>query len=133
MKNNDKKQLERTLATWEEEHPQVSNYMKTAIKTMKKYLPYLTNMLESEYTNGVIEGIINKIKLIKRVSYGYRSYLHLKNRIMMLHGKGRIRKLLQLNAEAKNTVYQDDGYKLLPTLFDKEPLKLGITHHLTLF
>ena len=27
-------------------------------------------------------------------------------------------------AEAKNTVYQDDGYKLLPTLFDKEPLFL---------
>ena len=89
---------------------------------MKKYLPYVMNM-ESEYTNWVIEGIINKIKLIKRVSYGYRFYLHLKNRIMMLHEKGRIKKLLQLNAEAKNTFYQDDGCKWLSTLFDKEPLK----------
>lgn len=25
-----------------------------------------------------------------------------------------------VKAEAKNTFYQDDGYKLLPTLFDKE-------------
>ncbi|MEG0569736.1 MAG: transposase, partial [Erysipelotrichales bacterium] len=37
----------------------------------------------SEYSNGPIEGINNKIKVIKRVSYGYRSFLNFKLRIMI--------------------------------------------------
>ncbi|MGV3129361.1 transposase, partial [Staphylococcus simulans] len=34
--------------------------------------------------NGAIEGINNKIKLIKRISYGYRSFNNLRNRIMLV-------------------------------------------------
>ncbi|MBQ9520860.1 MAG: transposase [Acholeplasmatales bacterium] len=32
--------------------------------------------------NGYIEGINNKIKVIKRVSYGYTIFYHFRNRIM---------------------------------------------------
>ena len=32
--------------------------------------------------NGYIEGINNKIKVIKRVSYGYTNFFHFRNRIM---------------------------------------------------
>ncbi|MBU0279295.1 transposase [Gemella sp. zg-570] len=42
-----------------------------AIKTIKKYEDYMINSLRYNYSNGVLEGINNKIKLIKRVSYGY--------------------------------------------------------------
>ncbi|TRN46941.1 transposase, partial [Staphylococcus pseudintermedius] len=34
--------------------------------------------------NGPIEGINNKIKLIKRVSYGYRNFWNFRNRILMI-------------------------------------------------
>ncbi|MCC2094830.1 transposase, partial [Staphylococcus haemolyticus] len=34
-------------------------------------------------TNGPLEGINNKIKLIKRVSFGYRNYDNLRNRIII--------------------------------------------------
>ena len=34
-------------------------------------------------TNGIVEGMNNKIKLIKRVSYGYRSFLNFRTRIML--------------------------------------------------
>ncbi|MBI5976091.1 transposase, partial [Staphylococcus canis] len=35
-------------------------------------------------TNGPIEGINNKIKLIKRVSYGYRNFYNFRNRILVI-------------------------------------------------
>lgn len=35
-------------------------------------------------SNGVIEGINNKIKVIKRVAFGCRNYHHFKNRIMII-------------------------------------------------
>lgn len=61
----------------------ISNYMKTSIKTMKKYIDYIHNALEYGYTNGALEGINNKIKVIKRIAFGYRSFYHFKNRILI--------------------------------------------------
>ena len=40
-------------------------------------------MTYSNLTNGPLEGINNKIKLIKRVSFGYRNYDNLRNRIII--------------------------------------------------
>ncbi|RZI01143.1 transposase, partial [Staphylococcus condimenti] len=37
----------------------------------------------SNLTNGPLEGINNKIKLIKRVSFGYRNFTNLRNRIIL--------------------------------------------------
>ncbi|MBQ1785338.1 MAG: transposase, partial [Turicibacter sp.] len=35
------------------------------------------------YTNCPIEGINNKIKVIKRIAFGYRSFYHFKSRILI--------------------------------------------------
>ena len=35
-------------------------------------------------SNGIIEGSNNKIKVIKRVSYGYSDFCHLRNRIFYI-------------------------------------------------
>ncbi|MDO4301108.1 MAG: transposase [Clostridia bacterium] len=43
----------------------VSEYMKTSIKSFKKSRKYIINAIKYDYTNGVIEGINNKIKAIK--------------------------------------------------------------------
>jgi len=61
----------------------VSDYMKTSIKTIKKYIDYVRNTLRYSYTNAVLEGINNKIKVIKRIAFGYRSFLHFRNRILI--------------------------------------------------
>lgn len=63
----------------------VSNYMKTAIKTIRKYINYVGNTLKYEYNNGILEGINNKIKVIKRIAFGYRCFYHFKNRILITH------------------------------------------------
>jgi len=76
--------LDEVLST---DEPLLSKYMLTSLKTIKKYRKYIVNMLNSKYTNGIIEGINNKIKVIKRIAFGYRSFVHFKNRILITQGK----------------------------------------------
>ena len=41
-----------------------SKYLKVSISTFKKYSRYIQNTLNTEYTNGKVEGTINRIKHI---------------------------------------------------------------------
>ncbi len=63
--------------------PLISQPMRTSIKTLLKHFIYVGNALRFPYSNGRIEGLNNKIKVIKRVSFGYRSFYHFRNRIMI--------------------------------------------------
>ena len=63
----------------------LSPEMKTALKTLTNYQDYIKNTIETSYTNGVLEGINNKIKVIKRMAFGYRSFYHFKARILIIH------------------------------------------------
>lgn len=62
----------------------VSSYMETSITTLDENLPYIENTCNSIYTNGVMEGTISRIKLIKRVAYGYRSFSNFRKRIFLI-------------------------------------------------
>ena len=77
----------------------LSSYMKTSVKTLNKHLPYIENSLSYPYSNGRIEGINNKIKVLNRVAYGYRNFNNFKDRIM-LHFK-----LKSIVNERKESVY----------------------------
>ena len=55
-----------------------------AINTMKKHKEYILNAVKYEYSNGLLEGFNNKIKLLKRVSYGYSSFSNLRLRILIM-------------------------------------------------
>lgn len=58
--------------------------LKIVLKTLKKYQSFINNTLKyPNITNGPIEGINNKIKLIKRISFGYRNYNNLRNRALL--------------------------------------------------
>ena len=58
--------------------------MAKAIKTMKRYREYMVNSVKYEYSNGPLEGFNNKIKLAKRVSYGYNSFDNFRLRILIM-------------------------------------------------
>ena len=45
-----------------------------AINTMKKHKECVLYAVKYKYYNGPLEGFNNKIKLLKRVSYGYSSF-----------------------------------------------------------
>lgn len=59
--------------------------MKTSLNTLLKYQDYVKNKIDSDYTNGVIEGINHKIKVIKRITITYRSFYPFKARILIIH------------------------------------------------
>lgn len=58
--------------------------LEIVLKTLKKYQSFINNTLKyPNITNDPIEGINNKVKLIKRISFGYRNYDNLRNRILL--------------------------------------------------
>lgn len=59
----------------------ISEKMRVAIKTGIENIEFIENMMTTNLTNARIEGIINKIKMIKRVSFGFRKFSHLKLKI----------------------------------------------------
>lgn len=60
--------------------------------TFTDWKPYIVNSFNrNEYgrrmSNGIIEGTNNKIKVLKKVSYGYSDFYHFRNRIMYVFNK----------------------------------------------
>ena len=62
----------------------LSESVKVAINTMKKHKEYMLNSVRYPISNGSLEGINNKIKVLKRVSYGYRSFYNFRLRILVV-------------------------------------------------
>lgn len=62
---------------------EVGHELKTAFYTYRRYKPYIKNALKYTYSNGPIEGINNYIKVLKRVAFGYKSFFHFRNRILI--------------------------------------------------
>ena len=60
-----------------------------ASKTINNWLPYIVNsFIDKRFTNGFTEGLNNKIKVIKRVGYGYKNFEFFRLRLMyILNGK----------------------------------------------
>ena len=77
------KNFERFHHLLQVKHPLISPEFQTAFQTFKTYQSYIENTLTTPYTNGPIEGINNKIKVIKRIAFGYRSFYHFKSRILI--------------------------------------------------
>ena len=70
----------------ESKHNNISEYMKTTLKTYKKFKIFIINSLKYNYNNGLIEGTNNLIKCIKRIAFGYKSFSHFKTRILLITG-----------------------------------------------
>ena len=62
----------------------LSEPMIKTIKTLKKHEEPIYNSLEYQYSNGVVQGTNNLIKLIKRIAFGYRNYYNFRARILLI-------------------------------------------------
>ena len=63
----------------------LSDGLNRVLQTFKKFLPQLQNTCEyPTLSNGHIEGINNKIKVLKRNIYGYTNFTHFRNRILLI-------------------------------------------------
>lgn len=59
--------------------------LKECAKTYHHWYNEIKNSLQVPYSNGATEGFNNKIKVLKRVSFGIRNFTHFKARIMLLN------------------------------------------------
>ena len=85
IKNNNVRSFENTLISVKQS--EVGYKLKPVICTLKRYKYYIKNTIQFKtLTNGPIEVINNKIKTIKRVSYGYKNFENLRNRIILCSG-----------------------------------------------
>ena len=64
----------------------ISSYMKTSIKTLFEFKDMIINTFNNIYHNGYIEGNNNFIKVIKKIAFGFRSFIRFKTRILICMG-----------------------------------------------
>lgn len=69
----------------------VSEKMRKAVSTLNRYKKYLMNTVKYNYTNGVLEGINNKIKVIKRIAFGYRNFYNFRSRIFITQNLAKLK------------------------------------------
>lgn len=55
---------------------------KTSLTAIHNWDKYILNAFDNHYTNGFTEGCNNKIKVLKRVSFGVRNFARFRNRIL---------------------------------------------------
>jgi transposase len=68
------------------QYSNISEYIQTSIKTLNEFKNLIHNTLQSNLSNGHIEGNNNLIKTIKRIAFGFRSFRRFKARIMIIIG-----------------------------------------------
>ncbi len=54
-----------------------------AIRTFKNWQVEILNSFSFKYSNGFLEGVNNKTKVMKRKAYGFRCYDHFKAKILL--------------------------------------------------
>lgn len=80
----DKKDIEGLREVINRDYSMFSISVQTTFETYKKYEEYIINAIKYIYSNGIVEGINTKIKLLKRVGYGYRNFENFRLRLMIL-------------------------------------------------
>lgn len=80
IKNKDCKLLKKHLLEMKES---VSPEMNVSINTLLENFSHVENALKFSYSNGCLEGINNYIKVLKRIAFGYKSFFHFRNRILI--------------------------------------------------
>ncbi|MEG1821270.1 MAG: transposase, partial [Malacoplasma sp.] len=83
IKSKDKTKFDEIISN---SYTNISTYMITSLNTLKEYKEYIHNTIDSNLTNGKMEGNNNLIKVIKRIAFGFRSFRRFKARIMIIVG-----------------------------------------------
>lgn len=53
------------------------------LTVLQNWTQYILNAFDCKYTNGFTEGCNNKIKVLKRIAFGYRNFSNLRKRILL--------------------------------------------------
>ena len=74
---------DRWLSAWIEQALALGNrYINTFVDTLHRWRQYILAFFQHRTTNGIVEGINNLIKAIKRRAYGFRNFDHFRLRVL---------------------------------------------------
>ena len=62
---------------------EAQEYYPKAQKTIMRWIGEIIAYFDQRVTNGVVEGINNKLKLIKRAAYGFRNFSNFRDRVLL--------------------------------------------------
>lgn len=80
----DKSKAEVHILQWIEQAKKVQHKaMDKFLKTFQTWKNDILNFFTYRISNGIVEGINNAIKTLKRVAYGFRNFDHFRNRILV--------------------------------------------------
>ncbi len=87
------------LKVWENKIRKLNdNDMDTFLITLTNWRKWILNYFASnKVTNGFVEGMNNKIKLIKRIGYGYNNKINFRRRVLVECGYNNLSKFKKLN------------------------------------
>lgn len=72
------------LADWVEEVEQSGlSSLTTFVTTLRRWSDVILNYFHERLSSGFVEGLNNKLKLIKRRAYGYRNFVHFRLRVLV--------------------------------------------------
>jgi len=63
--------------------PRAKQYFIAAVNTITNWLDEIIAYFDNRTTSGVVEGVNNNLKLIKRSAYGFRNFENYKNRCLL--------------------------------------------------
>ena len=69
------------LAVWGEE-ARASGLFTQTLETFGRWLEPILNYFRKRTSNGIVEGVNNKIKVIKRLAYGFRNFGNFRLRVL---------------------------------------------------
>lgn len=84
LRNFKRKNINRCISLIHNPRDGISPSMEKTVKTLNKYEESISNALIYPYSNGVVEGTNNLIKVIKRIAFGYRNYDNFRARILLI-------------------------------------------------
>ena len=86
------------LKVWEKKVAELeSQHMDKFLKTLNNWREWILNYFVSKkVTNAFVEGMNNKIKLIKRVGYGYRNKANYRRKVLVECGYNNLHKSKKL-------------------------------------
>ena len=77
-------QADEKLTDWVVEILKKNNkYLNKFVKTFTNWYDYILNYFDGRWSNGMVEGINNRIKMIKRRAFGYEDFSSFRNRVLV--------------------------------------------------
>ncbi len=84
--------------------------LRAAAETIDKWKKPLLNSFETGFSNGPVEGINNRIKVLKRNAHGFRNFENFRKRILLCCGCGRLSQTEHsIVSERRNTAAKSAG------------------------